>query len=148
MNALVAGSFYSRSLNDWGVELQRAGQPGHRRGTFCDRPKTQSRQRAWPRINLQFNHSLQAGETVPVDVAKTAPGSIWPVQFLESLLDAGGPFDEPSFCFANGLVWVRNGFFRQALALFTRVCQLEPDNLERDSGSRNFTISTVCPTRR
>ena len=45
------------------------------------------------------------------------------------MLDVGGPFDEPSFCFANGLVWIRNGFFRQALALFTRVCQLEPDNL-------------------
>ena len=81
------------------------------------------------RINLQFNHSLQAGETVPVDLAKTALDQFGRYNSWSQILDVGGAFDEPSFCFANGLVWIRNGFYRQALALFTRVCQLEPDNL-------------------
>jgi tetratricopeptide (TPR) repeat protein len=128
VNALVAGSYYSRSLNYWGVELQRAGQLVVAAEHFTTAQKLNP-DNAVAGINLQFNHSLQAGETVPVDVAKTAMDQFGRYNTWDKLLDADGPFDEPSFCFVNGLVWVRNGFFRQALASFTRVCQLAPDNL-------------------
>jgi hypothetical protein len=33
-NAILAGTFYSRSLNFWGVQLQRAGESGKRRRVF------------------------------------------------------------------------------------------------------------------
>jgi tetratricopeptide (TPR) repeat protein len=128
-NALVAGSFYSRSLNDWGVELQRSGQLVIAAEHFATAQKLNP-DNAVARINLQFNHSLQVGETVPVDAAKTRLDQFGTHNSWSKLLEAFGPFDEPSFCYVNGLVWLRNGFFRQALASFTRVCELEPDNLD------------------
>jgi len=47
------------------------------------------------------------------------------------MLDDNGPFDEPSFCLAEGVILAtENGFFRQAVATFARVRKLAPDNLE------------------
>jgi tetratricopeptide (TPR) repeat protein len=128
VNVLVAGSYYACGLNYWGVELQRAGQLVMAAEHFATAQKLNP-DNAVARINLQFNHSLQAGETVPVDASKTTLDQFGRYNSWSKLLEADGPFDEPSFCFVNGLVWLRNGFFRQALAMFTRVCQLEPDNV-------------------
>ncbi len=128
LNAIVAGGFYSRSLDYWGVELQRAGNLAIAAEHFQMAQKLNP-DNGVARINLQFNHSLQAGEKVPVDLAKTTLDQFGKYNSWSAVLDVGGPFDEPSFCFANGLVWIRNGFLRQALALFNRVCQLEPGNL-------------------
>jgi tetratricopeptide (TPR) repeat protein len=128
LNAIAAGSLYSRSLDYWSVQLQRAGNLAIAAGHF-EMAQKLNPENAVARINLQFNHSLQTGETVPVDLAKTILDQFGRYNSWSQILDIGGAFDEPSFCFANGLVWVRNGFYRQALALFTRVCQLEPDNL-------------------
>jgi tetratricopeptide (TPR) repeat protein len=127
-NAVAAGSLYSRSLNYWGVQVQRAGNHAIAAGHF-DMAQKLNPENAVARINLQFNHSLQAGETVPIDLSKTSLDQFGRYNTWSQILDIGGAFDEPSFCFANGLVWIRNGFYAQALALFTRVCQLEPDNL-------------------
>ena len=46
------------------------------------------------------------------------------------VVNANGPFDEPSFCLAEGIIKAeQNGYFRQAVATFTRVRELAPDNL-------------------
>ena len=57
-------------------------------------------------------------------------------------MNANGPFDEPSFCFENGVIsgGTDNGFYRQAVAAFDRVRQLVPDNLRRAAlARRKFT---------
>jgi tetratricopeptide (TPR) repeat protein len=128
LNALLAGDFYSRSLDYWGVELQRSGNLVMAAAHF------KTAQKLYPdnpvaKINLEFNQSLQKGESVPLDLAKTSLDQFGPDNSWSKILEVGGPFDEPSFCFQNGLVWIANGLYRQALAMFTRVCQLEPDNL-------------------
>src|SRR5579859_252023 len=128
LNAIVAGGFYSRGLNYWGVELQRAGNLAIAAEHFATALKLNP-DNGVARINLQFNHSLQAGEKVPVDLTKATLDQVGKYNSWSSVLEIGGPFDEPSFCFQNGLLWIRNGWFRQALASFARVCQLEPDNL-------------------
>ncbi|HUA68289.1 MAG TPA: hypothetical protein VMA13_07050, partial [Candidatus Saccharimonadales bacterium] len=128
LNAIAAGDYYSRSLNYWGVELQRVGDLILAAEQFKLAQKLNP-DNAVARINLQFNHSLQTGESVPVDLAKTSFDQFGKYDSWSKLLDADGPFDEPSFCFENGLVWINNGFFRQALAMFARVAQLAPDNL-------------------
>jgi len=127
-NTLLAGNFYSRSLDYWGVELQRSGNLVMAAEHF------KTAQKLYPdnvvaKINLEFNQSLQKGEPVPLDLAKTSLDQFGPYNTWSKILEVGGPFDEPSFCFQNGLVWARNGYFRQALAMFARVCQLEPDSL-------------------
>ena len=129
LNIIVAGNYYSHSLDYWGVELQHAGDLVTA-GAHFEMAQKLNPDNAVAKINLQFNHSLQNGEPVPLDLAKTSLEQLGRYKSWSAILDVFGPFDEPSFCFANGLVWIRNGFFRQALALFTRVSQLEPDNLD------------------
>ncbi len=127
-NAVVAGGFCSRSLDYWGVQLQRAGALIIAAEHFKMAQKLNP-ENTVAQINLQFNHSLQSGEEVPVDLGKITFEQFGRYRSWSSVLGVYGPFDEPSFCFANGLVWLQNQFYHQALAEFTRVCQLAPDNL-------------------
>jgi tetratricopeptide (TPR) repeat protein len=127
-NATVAGEFYSRGLDYWGVQLQRAGNLVIAAAHF-EMAQKLNPDNVVAQINLQCNHSLQAGENVPVDLDKTTLDQFGKYDSWAKVLVANGPFDEPSFCFENGLVWIRNGFFRQALAVFTRICELAPDYL-------------------
>jgi tetratricopeptide (TPR) repeat protein len=143
LNAIVAGGYYSHSLDYWGVELQRTGELILAAEQF-KLAQALNPDNAVARINLEFNHKLQAGEHVPVDLAKTMLDQFGKYDSWSKLLDVDGPFDEPSFCIANGFVWIRNGFFRQALALFTRVSQLEPDYLPAQiSLAQLYTINRL-----
>lgn len=127
-NAIVAGSFYSRSLNFWGVEMQRAGVLANAAAHFETAEKLNP-DNVVAQINLQFNHSLQAGESVPVDLSKATADQFGKYRTWNEVLNANGPFDETSFCFENGVVLVQGGLFLQAIAPFNRVRQLVPDNL-------------------
>ncbi len=127
LNAVVAGSFYSRSLNFWGVKMQRAGALVIAAAHF-EMAEKLNPENVVAQINLQFNRSLQAGENVPVDLTKVTLDQ-FKLRSWDEVLDVDGPFDEPSFCMENGVVLAQGGLFRQAITPFTRVRQLVPDNL-------------------
>jgi tetratricopeptide (TPR) repeat protein len=128
-NALVAGTFYSRALNFWAVQLQRAGDLTNAAARFETALKLNP-DNIVAKINLQFNQSLQAGQRVPVDLSKTTSDQFGKYRSWNKMLDDNGPFDEPSFCFEDGIILERdNKLFRQAIAPLERVRQLEPDNL-------------------
>jgi tetratricopeptide (TPR) repeat protein len=51
-------------------------------------------------------------------------------QTWSEVMNADGPFDEPSFCFENGVnLAAANGYFRQAVASFHRVSELVTNDL-------------------
>jgi tetratricopeptide (TPR) repeat protein len=128
-NAILAGTFYSRSLNFWGVQLQRAGDLTNAAVYFA-MAKEVNPDNFVAQINLQFNQSLRAGKSVPLDLSKTASDQFGKYRDWNPALNANGPFDEPSFCFVEGLnLAAQNGFFRQAVVPLTRVREFEPDNL-------------------
>jgi Protein of unknown function (DUF2723)/Tetratricopeptide repeat len=126
-NAVIAGNFYSQSLDFWGVEMQRAGALAIA-ATHFETAKTLNPDNVVAQINLQFNRSLQAGESVPADLTKVALDQ-FKLHSWDEALSTDGPFDEPSFCFENGAALVRGGLFVQAIAPFSRVRQLVPENL-------------------
>jgi tetratricopeptide (TPR) repeat protein len=126
-NAVVAGSFYSRSLDFWGVKMQRAGALVAAAAHF-EMAEKLNPDNVVAQINLQFNHSLQTGENVPVDLTKVTLDQ-FKLHSWNEVFNVDGPFDEPSFCFEDGVVLVQGKLFRQAVASFTRVRQLAPDNL-------------------
>jgi tetratricopeptide (TPR) repeat protein len=127
--AVLAGVFYSRSLDFWGVELQHAGELEKAAARFDDALKLNPGN-VVAQTNLRFNQTLRAGRTEPVDLSKTTPDQLGKYQTWSDLLNANGPFDEPSFCFENGVnLAAGNGYFRQAVASFDRVRELAPDNL-------------------
>jgi tetratricopeptide (TPR) repeat protein len=128
-NALIAGAFYSRDLDFWGVQLQRAGELEKAADCF-ERAQTLNPDNVVAQINLQFNQDLRAGRTVPVAPAKVKRDQFGKYHDWNEVLNASGPFDEPSFCFVNGFLLARdNGYFRQAVASFNRVRELDPDYL-------------------
>jgi tetratricopeptide (TPR) repeat protein len=128
-NAILAGTFYSRSLNFWGVQLQRAGDLTNAAACFILAEEVNP-DNFVAQINLRFNQSLRAGNSVPLNVSKTTSDQFGKYRDWNGVLNANGPFDEPSFCFVEGInLAAQNGFFRQAVAPFARVREFEPDNL-------------------
>jgi len=127
-NASVAGTFYSRGLDFWGVQLQRTGDLTNAAAHFVMAQKLNP-DNVVAQINLDFNHSLQAGETVPVDPSKATTDQFGKYSSWDAVLNANGPFDETSFTFKNGVILMSGGLRRQAVEPFERVLQLAPDNL-------------------
>jgi tetratricopeptide (TPR) repeat protein len=127
-NPILAGTFYSRSLDFWGVELQRADELEKAAGRF-QLSKKVNPDNVVAQINLEFNQTLRDRRAASVDLSKTTSDRFGNYHDWDEVLNANGPFDEPSFCFQNGFILVRQTLMRQAVAPFTRVRQLVPDYL-------------------
>ena len=128
-NAAAAGDYYSRGLDFWGVKLQRAGDLTTAAGHFESAQKLNP-DNVVAQINLRFNQEQRAGRAVSMDLSKATPDQFGKNATWDAVLNEDGPFDEPSFCFKLGLVFVnQNGLFRQSAALFDRVSKLAPDYL-------------------
>ena len=127
-NALYAGTFYSRSLNSLGVQLQRAKELDKAATRFSE-AQALNPDNVVAGINLAFNKNLRAGSTNTVDVSRPTADQFGKYRDWNEVLTANGPFDETSFCFENGNWLFQAGLMRQAVASFNRVRQLAPDNL-------------------
>jgi tetratricopeptide (TPR) repeat protein len=127
-NAIMAGTFYSRSLNFWGVQLQRAGELEKAAAQFTAAVKLNP-DNVIAAINLDFNRTLRAGSTASIDLTRVTADQFGKYRSWNAVLNANGPFDETSFCFENGVYLLQGGLMRQAAAPFTRVRQLAPNNL-------------------
>ena len=127
-NVDLAGIYYSRSLDFWGVQLQRAGELEKAAAHF-EMAQKLNPDNIVAQINLQFNASLRAGKIPPVDLSKTTSDQFGKYHDWNEIMNANGPFDEPSFCFKEGSLLSQNNYYRQAVAPLERVHQLLPGNL-------------------
>ncbi len=127
-NALLAGEYYSQSLDALGVQEQRAGRlkPAHDQFSAAAELNTNN---VAATVNLAFNEALQAGAKNVVDLSEVTPDRFGKYRSWNEVLGANGPFDETSFCFEYGQWLVGASLPRQATAQFARVRQLAPDNL-------------------
>jgi tetratricopeptide (TPR) repeat protein len=125
----LIGTFVSRDLDFWGVQLQRADELEKAAARFEDAIKFDG-DNVVASINLQFNQTLRSGGSATVDLSKPLTDQFGKYGTWIDVLNANGPFDEPSFCFETGLIFARdNGLYRQAMDSFNRVMELVPDNL-------------------
>jgi tetratricopeptide (TPR) repeat protein len=152
-NAILAGTFYSRSLNFWGVQLQRAGDLTNAAACFILAEEVNP-DNFVAQINLRFNQSLRAGKSAPLDLSKTTSDQFGKYRDWNGVLNANGPFDEPSFCFQTGIIFMQNSYLdqplplnRQALAQFARVRELEPDNLDARLWLGQIYVMSRLPDR-
>jgi len=127
-NALKAGRYYSESLNFLGVEVQRAGHLDQAAALFADACDLNTNN-VVAGINLNFNKTLRSGSTDGLTLSRVTADQFGIYHDWNEVLAANGPFDETSFCFANGAWMMQGGMMRQAAVDFTRVRQLLPDNL-------------------
>ena len=140
-NALLVGLFYSRNLNYLGVQCQLAGELEPAANYFSEATNLNP-DNVVAGINLDFNRTLRAGTPTAVDLSRVSADQFGKYRDWTQVINANGPFDETSFCFENGLIAMQNSplpLLRQALASFTRVRQLAPDNL----AARLF-IAQIC----
>jgi len=130
--AVRLGLYLSRSLDGWGVQLQRAGLLAEAAQCFAHATALNPDNVAAV-INAQFNADLQAGRqsslTVPrrvedvFDKYRGDQGIVW-----TQVLNENGPLDEPAFTLRMAETFLRGQLRRQALVEFDRVCELDPDN--------------------
>jgi tetratricopeptide (TPR) repeat protein len=126
VNALYLGGYYSRSLNFWGVELQRAGDLTNATLAFQTALALNTNNIA-AQFNLDLNGTLRAGQRPVVDPSQITPDRMGRYDSISAAITDCGPFDDPSFCFIYGLSLAQNGSYRQAVAPFARVRELAPD---------------------
>jgi tetratricopeptide (TPR) repeat protein len=124
VTAIFIGTFCSRALNSWGVDLQRAGEITNAAGCFQTALQLNPDNIA-AQVNLQVNGDLQARHLPALDFSKTADTGKF--TSLADVIKTDGPFDDPAFCYLYGSALVdENGLYRQAVAPLERVRQLAP----------------------
>jgi len=129
-DAITLAGFYSRSLDYWAVEMQKTGQltnaAAHFKGALELNPDNVVAQ-----INLECNKNLRTGRKSSVPLSKPIEDEFANAKYRkwDDILNENGPFDEPSYCYEQGRVFVGNNLYRQAAAQFDRVITLAPENL-------------------
>ncbi|HUB87612.1 MAG TPA: tetratricopeptide repeat protein [Verrucomicrobiae bacterium] len=122
-DAVVVGTFYSRGLDYWGVQLQHVGDLTNAAASF-QAALALDPDNVVAKVNLNFNEQLRARKKPPVNLSQTTAD---PFRNWDEVMNVDGPFDEPSFCLRTGIIFANGGCINQAMANFNRVCQLEPD---------------------
>jgi tetratricopeptide (TPR) repeat protein len=120
------GSYYSRSLNYWGMELERAGQLD-RAATNFETALELNPDNAVAKINLTFNKKLRSGVPITLDPSQATSDQFGKYATWTDVLNVNGPFDDPNYCFVYGLGLFRGNNVRQSIDQFERVRELDPD---------------------
>ncbi len=127
-DAALLALFYSRALDFWGAELQKAGQLQPAAARFARAFDLNPDNRA-AEANGECNRNLQAGRKIPIQDPRAVEDQFGKYRGWEQVMNENGPFDEPSFCYAQGLVFARGQLINQAAQQFARVKALAPENL-------------------
>ncbi|MCU0787495.1 MAG: DUF2723 domain-containing protein [Verrucomicrobia bacterium] len=128
LTAQSLGSWLSRSLNSYGVELQRSGYLKEAATRFAQ-AEALNPDNVAANVNLRFNADLQAGQPSSVKISKTIEDDFGRYRGWEQVINANGLFDEPRFTLALAEVFLKGRLFHQALLEFNRARQLLPDSL-------------------
>jgi len=145
LNAVIAGAVYSRDLDFWGVELQRAGELEKAAACFENAQKFNPDNQV-AQINLDFNKKLRAGEKMAVDLSKTTADQFGKFSTLNDVLNADGPFDEPSFCFEMVSSWRRTTDSTGKPSLTSPASAASIRTIcPPECGSDGFTSCRTCP---
>jgi len=129
--ALGTGALYARSLVNWGVELQRAGEYEKAANHFA-LARELNPENVAAEINLEFNRKFRSGQAGSLEITKSVDEIFGKYRSWDEMLTQNGPYDEPSLTYAQGFVFARGSLLRQAAQEFDRVRVLSTN----DMGSR------------
>lgn len=113
------GGYYSRSLVDWAVELQRAGDysnaVGHLQLAHRLNPKN-----VVAEINLAYNEKIRDGQPMSLELDRPLEDFWGESRSWNQVLNLHGPYDAPALAFAQGYVFAQGNLIRQAAQSFER----------------------------
>ncbi len=122
---MLAG-WYSAALDDWGVQLQRAGQlPAAK--TRLEQALALNPQNISADVSLQSNTNLAAAGTGNLTGLAELAARAGGLQGMAQFLFRYGPVDEPAYCYLLGNACYQAGLPRQALQQFERAQALAPE---------------------
>lgn len=127
VNATVVGTYCSRSLDLWGVELQRMGDLTDA-AIYFQKALAFNPDNVVAQINLRVNQELGDGRRPKVDFSEANANQLGRFNNPVQAMVVDGPFDEPTFLFEFGEALAQeNQFFRQAVLPLQRVLQFDPN---------------------
>ena len=127
--AKFLGGVYSKMLNHWGVQLQRAGRSGEALEWFR-RAITLNPVNLPARINLEYAERRARGDNSPLAMSRVREHFADAFDQYESwyeVISRGGPVDEPTYLLQTGRLLLTTGNPRQAVAAFRRCVELSPN---------------------
>jgi Tfp pilus assembly protein PilF len=125
---LVLSQWYSISLDEWGVELQRAGRLPAARRRF-EQALALNANNAMAAVNLECNTNLAAGKNLNLTGLPELAARFDDLPQLTQMLNRFGPFDQPALCFLLGRQCQLAGLPRQAVQQLQRAMTLAPGEL-------------------
>lgn len=126
--ARILGSYLSRALNHWAVQVQRAGKLESAAALF-EQALEVNPDNAVAKINLGFNQDLQAGRASSYTKTTALADLFERARSWRELSNSYGPFDEPSYCQELAIELVKGHLHREAAIEFNRVRELTPQDL-------------------
>jgi tetratricopeptide (TPR) repeat protein len=123
--AAVVGAFYSRALDIWGVELQKAGSLREAGDCFAAALQL-SPHNAAAQINRDFNQDLQARKPAAIQSARQIEAQLGKRRSWNQVLALDGSVDEPNACCKMGTMFAEANLPRQAAQQFARAQTLAP----------------------
>ena len=127
-NAQLIASYYSRALDYWAVEAQKSGKL-EKAGVDFERALKLNPVNLVAQINLECNRNVQAGRKAAAQITKSVEDAFGRYRRWDDIMGDNGPFDEPRFCYEEGLTYLGTSLYRQAANQFERVRILEPESL-------------------
>jgi len=117
-DVLVLAELYSRSLDYWGVEMQKQSRLPEAANHFATALELNP-ENIVAQINLECNKMLQSGRKPAASVSKSIEDQFGKYRNWEEVMRENGPFDEPKFCFEQGRLHARFQLYRQAATQFS-----------------------------
>jgi tetratricopeptide (TPR) repeat protein len=125
----MLATFYSRAVNHFGVEVQRAGQLDKAAAYFELALQLNPRNPA-AFVNQDYNRHLRIGKrgSIPPSEGATLRMSLYGGNW-NFLLNQHGPVDEPNIAYLMAESFERGYLYRQTCQALLRSTQLNPDKL-------------------
>jgi tetratricopeptide (TPR) repeat protein len=120
------GSFYSRALDIWGVELQKAGLLREAGDCFAAALEL-SPDNAAAQLNRDFNHDLQTHKPATLQSGPQIETRLGKRPSWGQVLVLDGAIDEPNACYHAGTMLAKANLPRQAARQFARAQALAPN---------------------
>jgi len=123
----VLAQWYSSAFNSWGVTLQ-CNDRWEAATSFFAKAGELNPDNLPARLNLECNTNRLAGRELTLATATSIEEQINRSRYrtLNQILNADGPFDEPSYCYQLGMALVQQNLTRQAGHQLERVRVLAP----------------------
>ena len=145
-DAATLAGFYSRALNCWGVELQKAGRLTNA-GAMFGRALELNPDNLVAQINGDCNKNLQAGRESTAQISRSVEDEFGKYRSWDAVVGENGPFDEPNFSFEQARTFVRCNLQHQAAEQFDRVKTLAPRNLSARIWLAQLYVVNRMPAR-